>query len=58
MARAYSVTEAMSMKKKTFDFEGDFYDAFGNPETTGVWFIWGNSGNGKSSFVMQLAKEL
>ena len=25
---------------------------------TGVWLIWGKSGSGKSSFVMQLCKEL
>ena len=24
----------------------------------GVWFIWGSSGNGKTSFVMQLCKQL
>ena len=24
----------------------------------GCWFVWGNSGNGKTSFVMQLCKEL
>lgn len=58
MARAYSVTEAVSMKKRTFALTGNFYDAFGNPEKQGVWFIWGNSGNGKSSFIMQLCKEL
>ena len=33
-------------------------EAFGTPERVGVWFIWGNSGNGKTSFVMQLCKEL
>lgn len=46
------------MKKAVFPFEGKWLNAFGNPERTGVWFIWGNSGNGKSSFVMQLCKEL
>jgi len=58
MKRALSVTEISKMNKKTFDFEGDFFNMLGNPETTGVWFVWGNSGNGKSSFVMQLCKEL
>ena len=46
------------MKKAVFPFDGKWLDAFGKPERTGVWFIWGNSGNGKSSFVMQLCKEL
>ena len=46
------------MNKKVFDFEGEWFDAFGTPEQLGVWFIWGNSGNGKTSFTMQLAREL
>ena len=58
MKRALSINEVLHQKKKTFDFEGPWYDAFGYPEKSGVWFIWGNSGNGKSSFVMQLCKEL
>nr|WP_290376153.1 hypothetical protein [Muribaculum intestinale] len=58
MARAYSVNEAMSMKKKTIPFTGAWADAFGNPERKGVWFVWGQSGNGKTSFMMQLSKEL
>lgn len=46
------------MRKVTIPFEGDWYQAFSTPERTGVWFVWGGSGNGKSSFVMQLCKEL
>lgn len=30
----------------------------GEVAPTGVWFVWGKSGSGKSSFVMQLCKEL
>lgn len=58
MKRAYSPSEILNMNKKVFDFEGEWFDAFGVPEQLGVWFVWGNSGNGKTSFVMQLAKEL
>ncbi|WP_438638790.1 hypothetical protein [Muribaculum intestinale] len=58
MARALSAREAMNIKKRTLDFEGGMYDAFGQPERRGVWFVWGESGNGKTSFVMQLCKEL
>lgn len=58
MGRAYSVNQVLQMNKKTFPFEGDWHKAFGEPERVGVWFVWGNSGNGKSSFVMQLCKEL
>ena len=58
MARAYSPSEILKMKKKSFAFEGEWFDAFGTPERLGVWFIWGNSGNGKTSFTMQLCREL
>lgn len=58
MKRALSVSELLSQVKETFEFREEWQDAFGSPETVGVWFIWGNSGNGKSSFVMQLCKEL
>lgn len=55
---AKGVREMLSMKYDTFPFDGDWYEAFGKPEKKGVWFIWGNSGNGKTSFVMQLCKYL
>lgn len=55
---ARGVREVMSMKYETFPFENDWKDAFGTPERRGVWFIWGDSGNGKTTFAMQLAKEL
>lgn len=58
MGRALTVNEVLSRKRRVFPFTGAWADAFGLPETTGVWFVWGNSGNGKSSFVMQLCKEL
>jgi hypothetical protein len=58
MARAYSISELLSMRKRCFPFEGEWREAFGSPEMVGVWFIWGPSGNGKSSFIMQLCKEL
>lgn len=58
MRRALSPTEVLSIKSNELKFEGDWFDAFGQPDRIGVWFIWGNSGNGKSSFVMQLCKEL
>lgn len=55
---AKGVREMLSMKFETFPFGGAWLDAFGNPERRGVWIIWGNTGNGKTSFVMQLCKEL
>ena len=58
MKRAYSPTEVQQMNIPSFPFEGKWEAAFGHPDRTGTWIIWGESGNGKSSFVMQLAKYL
>ena len=55
---AKGVREVLSMKFDTFPFSGAWYDAFGTPERRGIWIIWGNTGSGQTSFVMQLCKEL
>ena len=58
LQRALSVSEILKMKKKLLKLTGKWFDAFGHTEFYGVWFIWGNSGNGKSTFVMQMCREL
>ena len=58
MKRAYSPKEVQSMNIPRFEFEGEWEAAFGKPDRTGTWIIWGHSGNGKSRFVMKLAKYL
>jgi hypothetical protein len=58
MTRAYNPTEILSKKYKTIGWGEKWSEAFGSPEKTGVWFVWGNSGNGKTSFIMQLLIEL
>lgn len=58
MKQAFSVNRILNMKKEILPWTDHWFEAFANPERIGVWFIWGNSGNGKSSFVMQLCKEL
>lgn len=55
---AKGVREMLSIKYPTFSFDAEWYDAFGCPERRGVWLIWGNSGSGKTSFVMRLCKYL
>ena len=55
---AKGVRELLSMKFDTLPFESEWYDAFGTPESCGVWIVWGKSGSGKTSFVMKLCKEL
>lgn len=39
-------------------WEGDWAEAFGQPDITDTWLIHGPSAGGKSSFTMQLAKKL
>lgn len=58
MKRAISVSELLSMKKETYKLSADWKAAFGEPERNGVWFVWGRSGSGKTSFVLKLCKEL
>ncbi len=58
MGRAYSPTQVQAMNIPSFPFDGEWEKAFGHPDRTGVWIIWGQSGNGKTSFVMKLAKKL
>lgn len=55
---AFSVAEVTSVKIKTLELTGEWYDLLGTPERCGVWFVWGHSGNGKTNFVLQLCKEL
>ena len=58
MKRAVSVTELYNREFEDYELSNEFKEAFGTPEKNGIWFIWGNSGNGKTSFALQLAKEL
>lgn len=56
--RAYSPRDIKAKNYRTLPWEGRWKAAFGNPTMTDSWFVCGPSANGKSSFVMQLAKEL
>ena len=58
LKRAYSPKEVLNMKIPCYEFTGQWFVSIGRPAKSGVWIIWGSSGNGKSSFVMQLAKYL
>ncbi|ASZ11073.1 GTPase domain-containing protein [Chitinophaga pendula] len=58
LQRATSPAELAQMSIPTLAFDGTFYDAFGEPESTGIWFIWGDSGSGKTSFIAQFVKYL
>ena len=58
LKRAYSPKEVLNMKIPRYEFTGPWLASIGRPARNGVWIVWGASGNGKSSFVMQLAKYL
>lgn len=58
MKKALTVSNIKAQLINRILFTGAFFQAFRNPQSKGVWFIWGGSSSGKSSFVMQLAKAL
>jgi hypothetical protein len=56
MKKGLSVTDLLNMKKEVFEFTDEWKDAFSTPGVHGIWFIYGNSSSGKTSFALQLAK--
>ena len=58
MSRAYSVSNILNKKFKTMPFEGTWWDSFGEPSHEFSALVWGDSGNGKTDFMLQFAKYL
>lgn len=58
MARAISNKNVLTAKFEVAEFEGEFLASFGKPELRGAWLIYGVSGSGKTTFVMQVCKYL
>lgn len=58
LKQVLTVANIQNTKIERLPFEGDWYEAFGQPQNRGIWFVWGGSGSGKSTFAMQLAKAL
>lgn len=59
LKKALTVANVSNQKIDLVDFEStapELYQAFGNPQNRGVWFIWGGSGSGKSSLTMDITK--
>lgn len=56
MKRALNIKDIVSYSPETLEFTGKWLASFGKPELTGSWIVWGNSGNGKTRFALQLAK--
>ena len=58
MGRAISNKNVLTAKFEVADFDGAFLASFGRPELRGAWIIYGGSGRGKTTFVMQVCKYL
>lgn len=57
LKRALTYDDIKNTKRSYIPFTGEFQEVFSRPQDKGVWLIWGASGSGKSSFVMQLCAE-
>lgn len=58
LKQALTYENIKNIKRYYIPFSGEFEAVFSRPQDKGVWLIWGASGSGKSSFVMQLVAEL
>ena len=56
LRRALTLQNIIDAKIPRFPFTGAWYDAFGTPQSCGIWFIFGESGSGKTSFLLNLMK--
>lgn len=53
-----SIHDIKSRKRNRLDFTGPWLAAIGKPELKGTWFVYADSGHGKTTFVFQLCKYL
>lgn len=58
LKKVLTVANVQNQTIHRLNFEGEFYQAFNKPQDRGVWFVWGSSGSGKSTFLMMLAKQM
>lgn len=56
--RILSVKNIEDAKFQYIPFDGEWYQAFGTPERSGCWIIYGKSGQGKTHFALLLARKL
>lgn len=56
--RAISNRNVLQAKFETADFTGAWLASIGRPELKGTWIVYGGSGCGKTTFVMQMCKYL
>lgn len=58
MARSLTAKEILNIRHQSIRPGGEWGKCVGEMDRHGVVFIWGNSGNGKTSAVVSLCKEL
>lgn len=58
MAQAISNRNVLSARFELADFDGAWLRHLGRPALSGIWFIYGKSGSGKTTYCLQLAKYL
>ena len=58
MAKSLSARQVLDIRHRSITLEGEWGGCVGTMDRHGVVFVWGNSGNGKSSAVVSLCKEL
>src|SRR4051794_18514646 len=57
--RAVSVQQLLATKFKSMEFDGEWRESVGqSPQMSGIWMMWGHSGNGKTRAAIKLAKFL
>lgn len=55
--RATSLYNFLAKKIDTLDWDGEWKQTFGCPPTTGIWYVAGHSGSGKTTFIVKLMKQ-
>ena len=56
--KVWSLKNLEERRHEYLPFDGEWEQAFGHPEKSGCWIVYGHSGQGKTSFVLQLARKL
>ena len=56
LKKVLTVANVQAQKVVRIEFTGTWFAAFKKPQDRGLWFVWGGSGSGKSTFLMMLAK--
>jgi replication-associated recombination protein RarA len=58
MQRSLTAENVLNAKFNGIEFEGKWAEVIGQPERRHSWIVWGQSGSGKTTFNMQLAKHI